>query len=137
MVTGRCLCGEVRFEVDGRISAIWYCHCSKCRKATGSAFHPASLCRRSRFRWVSGEASIAAYRTDSGYPVRFCSRCGSPVPAVLENGSVVLSAGSLDGDPGVRPVRHIFVGSKAPWLELRDGLPRFEEHAPQPSPRSR
>jgi hypothetical protein len=115
MVTGGCLCGEVRFEIDGQMSAIWYCHCSKCRKATGSAFHPAALCRRSRFRWVAGEALISEYRTASGDHVRFCSQYGSPVPGVLEDGSsVVLSVGCLDGDPGSRPVRHIFVGSKAP-----------------------
>lgn len=133
-LSGGCLCGSVRFEIDGRISALWYCHCSKCRKATGSAFHPAALCRRSRFRWLSGEASVSEYTTDSGYHVRFCSRCGSPVPVVLEDeDSVVLSTGSLEGDPGSRAIRHIFVGSKAPWYEIGDGLPRFDEHAPPPA----
>ena len=63
------------------------------------------------------------YRTDSGYRVRFCSRCGSPLPAVLEaEDAVVLSAGSLDGDPGSRALRHIFVGSKAPWTEICAGF---------------
>ena len=129
-MTGGCLCGAVRFEIDGRISSIWYCHCSKCRKTTGSAFHPAAMCRKSSFRWVSGERSISEYRTESGYHTRFCSRCGSSVPAVLENGSVVLSVGSLDGNPGSRAVRHIFVGSKAPWFEIHGELPQFEGHVP-------
>jgi hypothetical protein len=134
MVTGGCLCGGVRFETRGRISAIWFCHCSKCRKTTGAAFHPAALCRANEFRWVAGEELISEYRTPSGYPSRFCRRCGSPVPTLLDNGSsVALSAGTLDGDPGSRPVRHVFVGSKAPWFEIHDDLLRFEEHAPTTS----
>jgi len=135
MQTGSCLCGDVRYEIDGRVSAIWYCHCSKCRKVTGSAFHAAALCRRSGFRWVAGEALISEYRTASGYHVHFCSRCGSPLPAVLDDGSsVVISAGGLDGDPGSRPVRHIFVGSKAPWFEICDGLPQFDAHVQASQP---
>ena len=131
MLTGGCLCGALRYEIAGRVSAIWYCHCSKCRKVTGSAFHPGALCRSSAFRWTRGEDAIAEWRSPSGYTTRFCARCGSPLPSALAGGeSFVLPVGALDQDPGSRPVRHIFAGSKAPWFEISDGLPRFEEHAP-------
>lgn len=133
MLTGGCLCGTVRYEIAGRVSAIWYCHCSKCRKVTGSAFHPAALCRRASFRWTRGEDAVSEFRSPSGYTTRFCSRCGSSAPSVLPGGeSVVLPVGALDQDPGSRPVRHIFVGSKAPWFEICDGRPEFDEHAPLP-----
>jgi hypothetical protein len=131
VITGGCLCGCVRYEIEGRVSAIWYCHCSKCRKVTGSAFHPGALCRREAFRWTRGEQEISEYRSPSGYTTRFCRRCGSPVPSILPGGeSVVLSAGALDQDPGSRPLRHIFAGSRAPWFEITDGLPQFDAHAP-------
>ena len=112
--TGRCLCGNVQYEIDGKISPIWLCHCSKCRKTTGSAFHPAALCRQANFEWQSGEEEISEYQMPSGYRTRFCRRCGSPVPSLLEESeSMVLSAGSLDDDPKSRPLRHIFAASKA------------------------
>lgn len=131
MVSGSCLCRTVRYEIDGRISPIALCHCSKCRKANGSAFHSGALCRQRRFRWVGGEESVAAYRTDSGYETRFCRHCGSPVPWLQPDGEyAILPAGALDQDPGTRPVHHIFVGSKAPWFEITDALPHHDEHAP-------
>jgi hypothetical protein len=130
MVSGGCLCGAVRYEIDGRISPIALCHCSKCRKANGSAFHSGALCRKTRFRWVSGEDSICTYCTPSGYTTRFCRKCGSPVPNFQDAGEyVVLHAGALDQDPGSRPIHHFFVGSKAPWYEITGDLPRFEEDA--------
>jgi hypothetical protein len=129
MVSGGCLCGEVRYEISGRISPIVLCHCSKCRKANGSAFHSGSLCRPSRFRWVSGEDRIAKYRSPSGYATQFCRICGSPVPSPPNReGFVVLPTGALEQDPGSRPICHIFVGSKAAWHEIADDLPRFDEH---------
>jgi hypothetical protein len=131
MVSGSCLCRAVKYEIDGRISPIALCHCSKCRKANGSAFHAGALCRQRRFRWLHGEDSIARFRTPSGYETHFCRTCGSPVPVFHPNGEYVgLPAGALDQDPGSRPVHHFFVGSKAVWFEIADGLPQFEEHAP-------
>jgi hypothetical protein len=130
MVSGSCLCGAVRYQVDGRISPIGLCHCSKCRKATGSAFHAGALCRKTRFRWLSGEDAVAEYRTPSGYTTRFCRTCGALVPMFQDDGEyVVLHAGALDDDPGSRPAHHIFVGSKAAWYEIADDLPRFDEFA--------
>ena len=129
MVTGGCLCGTLRYEIDGRISPIALCHCSKCRKANGSAFHAGSLCRKTRFRWTGGEYAIGAYASESGYETRFCRRCGGPVPMPQRDGEyMVLPTGALDQDPGSRPIAHIFVGSKAPWFEITDALPQFVEH---------
>ena len=132
-MNGGCLCGTVRFAIDGKISKIWFCHCSKCRKTTGSAFHPAALCRTASFRWECGEDQINQYQAPSGYRTRFCRHCGSPVPSDLGDGNaMVLSVGTLDDDPRSRPLRHIFVGSKAPWFEITDGLTQFDQHVPDP-----
>jgi hypothetical protein len=129
MEKGSCLCGTVRYEIDGRISPIWLCHCSKCRRSTGSAFHASAVCGPETFRWVSGEDGIKEYEDTPGYKVRFCGRCGSPVPSYLEeHGLVFVHVGGLEGDPGREIAHHIFVGSKAPWYTIQDGKPEFDEH---------
>ncbi len=129
MITGQCLCGDVRYEIEGKISPIWLCHCGKCRRSSGSAFHASAVVRPEQFHWVSGEQAIREYVDTPGYKTRFCGRCGSPVPAYLEShGLVFLHAGALDEDTGRRVVHHIFVGSKAPWFEITDDLPRYDEH---------
>jgi hypothetical protein len=130
MVSGSCLCGAIAYEVVGDIFGIWFCHCSKCRRANGSAFQAAAVVRPDRFRWLQGDDCIAEYRMTSGYRRRFCATCASPVPMLLEGTELVwLPVGGLDGDPGVRPTHHIFVGSKAEWFEIHDALRQFQEHA--------
>ena len=133
MLTGGCLCGAIRYQIDGRISFIWFCHCSKCRRVSGSAFQSAAVCKSKRFRWVCGEESIREYRTESGYPARFCPTCGSTVPQAPAGTEYTwIPVGTLDGDPGSRPAHHIWVGSKAPWYEITDDLPQgLGELAPQ------
>ena len=130
-MTGECLCGQVKYEIDGKISPIWLCHCSKCRRSTGSAFHASAVCRPEDFRWLSGADAVTEYEDSPGYKTRFCSRCGSPVPSHLEQrGSVFLHVGGLDGDPGRSVSHHIFVASKAPWYEICDEHPQHDEHKP-------
>ncbi len=134
MLSGECLCGAVRYEIDGRISKIWLCHCSKCRRTTGGPLSAAALCRTAQFRWVRGEEALTEYRSASGYRTRFCKHCGSPAPSPTANGeAMVITPGTLAGDPGSRVAYHIFVGSKAPWDEISDALPQHAEHAPVPS----
>lgn len=131
MVAGECLCGAVRYEIAGAIAGVWFCHCSRCRRANGSAFQAGAVCAKEALRWVRGEGEVSEYRTPSGYRRTFCRLCASPVPLGLEGREYAwLPVGALEGDPGVRPTHHIFVGSKAPWFEITDALPRFEEHAP-------
>ena len=131
MYEGGCLCGAVRWRVEGRVSGVWLCHCSKCRRSTGSAFAASVLARPAAFRWEAGEENVSRYTSESGYHTVFCRTCGSPVPWVREElGQVFLGAGGLEGPFEKGVLRHIFVGSKAAWWEIDDDLPRFEEHAP-------
>ena len=131
MPRGACLCGTVRYEIAGDISPIWLCHCTKCRRSTGSAFHASAVCSPEAFRWISGEGAINEYEDTPEYRTRFCSRCGSPVPSLLESfGLMFLHAGGLEDDHGRGIVHHIFVGSKAPWFEINDDHPQYAEHRP-------
>lgn len=131
MIQGSCLCGGIRFEVES-VPLISLCHCSKCRKAHGAAFRPAAMVPLDQFRLTSGRDLMQRYETPpGGYTAVFCRICGSTAPRVMEErGIVSIPAGLLDGDPGVRPALHIFVGSKAPWWEITDAAPQFEEWVP-------
>jgi hypothetical protein len=123
-----CLCGGVRIEVSGKVGPVVYCHCSRCRKASGSAFAANADVRRKYWKFLSGEDLIREFESSPGVIRAFCSRCGSPVysrraadPDVLR-----LRLGLLDDDPERRSLAHFWVGSKAPWFEITDGLPQFE-----------
>ena len=135
MIKGSCLCGAVAFEVRGEPIAFGFDHCSRCRKSSGSAFGAELICRAADFRWSRGESSIRTYEapvreTPPGYQRVFCQECGAPVPGV--RGDVVLvPAGAIDDDPGIRPQGHIFVAYKAPWFEITDGLPQFARKPPR------
>ncbi len=130
MIGGRCLCGNVRFEIDGRASSFWLCHCSKCRRGSGGPFATVVLCRANQFRFVSGESGVKQFESESGYRTAFCGNCGSPAPSPREGEeSMAIALGTLDDSYEGRLVRHIFVGSKASWWEINDSAPQFDEHA--------
>ena len=133
MFEGGCLCGEVTYAIDGGVSSVWLCHCSKCRKTTGSAFAAVALCRAEDFRWRSGEDAITHYVSPTGYPSSFCRVCGCNVPLVrADEGRAIVLPGSLDGDFEKGVSHHIFVGSKADWFEIADDCDQFQEHVPPP-----
>jgi len=134
METGSCLCGAVAFEIDGVLSPMQYCHATRCRKATGSAFASELLALASSFRWTRGDDVVTTYeapllRELPRYRHAFCRVCGSSLPFPLEGTDfVVVHAGVLDGEPATRPVRHIFVAERAPWHIISDHMPQFEQH---------
>jgi hypothetical protein len=136
-VTGSCLCGAVGFELDAPVSPIELCHCSRCRKAYGSAFAATLYGDAARFRWTRGTEHVAVYdapirESPPAYRHVFCRGCGAALPiARAEIGLVEIPAGAIDGDPGARPLRHIFVARKAPWFEISDGLPVHDAHVPR------
>jgi hypothetical protein len=127
-MTGSCLCGAVRFEFDGELAGMHHCHCSRCRKQQGADFATAGFVPAERFRWTSGEDRLRAYRTPGWTSTRlFCGTCGSSIGGRDDRfaGLIVLNAGTLDGDPRTRPLFHIYVGSKAPWVTIADDLTQF------------
>lgn len=123
MPSGSCLCGDVAWELDVAPRWMSHCHCSLCRKAHGAAFGTYAGAPASAFRFTRGAERARTYASSAQLDRRFCPRCGSKLP-VRWRDEVQVPAGSFDGDPGVRPSRHLFVASKAPWHEIRDALPR-------------
>ncbi len=130
MLSGSCLCGDVRFEISGKTTAIGMCHCSKCRKVSGVASNANLMVGVAGFRWLAGGESLTKFALPGGWGVWRCARCGSPTPMLHpEGGSYWVPAGLLDDDPGVRVSGHVYVDSKAPWdeisgsaVKLRDGF---------------
>jgi len=111
-ITGGCLCGAFRFSLDGPIEVINYCHCSRCRRRTGSAFATVLHAKFSDFTIVAGEAQIMTFIPEGWGRRQFCRTCGSPLPRWSEaDDEVGIPAGLLDQDPGARPSLHIMVGS--------------------------
>ncbi|MBV8257710.1 MAG: GFA family protein [Actinobacteria bacterium] len=131
MVTGRCLCGGVRYEISEPFEAAGYCHCTRCQRRTGSAASASGRIVPGSLRVVAGEELIRCWDPgDGGWPKCFCSTCGSALwsrhPEEPDRLSVRL--GTVDGDPGVRPAWHQFVAYAAVWEPIPDdGLPRFPE----------
>ena len=124
---GSCLCGAVRFEIIGHFERFFLCHCGRCRKDTGSA-HAANLfSSTAKIRWVSGQSAIKAFQAPSTRHERsFCSACGSAVPSVQMNGTLlVVPAGSLDSAIETQPDAHIFVASAASWDRCLEDVPRI------------
>ena len=132
MIRGSCLCGKVRYELSGRPQFINHCHCSMCRKAHGAAFGSFLHADGRTFHWTAGTADVRRFESSPGTFRAFCKHCGSSVP-VLEGDDehVIIPAGTLDDDPGVRPIVHIHTSSKASWYSISDDLPQFPEFPPQ------
>ncbi len=134
MIRGSCLCGGVQFEAT-EVPIIVLCHCSICRKSNGSAFDAGGAVPSDDFRITEGEDLIQSYESSPGTVRAFCRVCGSRAPGKSPDGkSYYVPAGLFDDDPAVKPVRHAFVGSKAPWWVITDDLPQFEESVPGNGP---
>lgn len=132
MYTGGCLCGKVRFEVVGCIHNIVYCHCSRCRKAQGSAFATNGIVAADDFRITAGEDSLTGFESTPGQTRFFCGTCGSPIMSKSDfsPGQVRVRLGTFDSDIDERPVAHIFATSKANWEEITDELPQYDGYEP-------
>ena len=130
MLKGSCLCGEVSYQIEPPFKIFQYCHCSRCRKFTGSA-HAANLfVPPTQFQWLSGEDQIGRFeQPDAKYfATCFCKHCGSSLPWNVKAGNnIVVPAGTLDDDPGIRPKQNIFWASHADWYEEVSELVKFDD----------
>ena len=125
---GSCLCGNVEFRISGDIPKIYQCHCSLCRKVSGSASNAALLIAVDGFEWIAGEDDICSYSTRSGFKSDFCANCGSPVPNLTRDGSKYwVPAGLLEESNLLEVAAHVYVGSKANWDVIGSDYPHFQE----------
>lgn len=128
VIGGSCLCGLVSFQFEPPVLAFQHCHCSRCRKSTGSAHGANLFVRPEQFNWVQGEEHVRTYKLPQAkyFSHGFCERCGSSLPWASAR-SVVIPAGALDDDPGLRPQRAIFWDSRATWTADYEALEHFAE----------
>jgi len=126
--TGQCLCGAVKFRISGEFESFFLCHCSRCRKDSGSAHSASLFSSTAKLIWVSGEANIKTFRLPgSRHKKSFCSDCGSALPVSQpEIGLIVVPAGSLDSPIDIRPNAHICCSSRANWDNDLASIERFD-----------
>ena len=128
-LAGKCFCGAVQYAVADEFRYAMICHCSNCRRTTGSAFKPFAGIEREKFAVTQGANGLMVYGGDKANDTH-CRVCGSLLFSVVRDGAFVhVAMGTLLDDPSIRPTRHIFVGSKAPWFTITDDLPQYQEHA--------
>lgn len=130
-IKGSCHCGSVAFEITGKIGPVGQCHCSKCRKVSGTDGNAVFYTAFDSFRWVNGEDKIQRYDVpgENGWGSSFCGKCGSPCPHTNNDKKIYfVPAGLLDDDIEHKGyAAHIFVGSKASWVEITDTAPQYAE----------
>ena len=126
-LSGGCLCGAVSYSVVDEFRYALNCHCSQCRRATGSAFKPFAGIEKTKLRLTRGEDRLLIFGEPGAHDVR-CGKCGSLLYSVVRDGKYVhVTLGTLTDAPAIRPTAHIFVGSKAPWHAITDDLPQHHE----------
>ena len=129
-ISGSCLCSEITYQFVGPIKVFQNCHCSRCRKFTGSAHASNIIIDPEQFQWLSGEELLGRFEVVEAnhFATTFCKKCGSSLPWLTQTGkAIVIPAGTLNDDPGLTPVHHIFYAHKAPWFTSVDDLIKHDE----------
>ncbi len=130
---GSCLCGAVHYRARGPWLRFMHCHCSRCRKVTGTGHASNLFTQAENFRWTQGEGNVRRYElpTAARFTTCFCNTCGGRLPSVSRDGKTVnIPAGSLDGEPGIKPQARIYWGSRVSW-SCEDAIARHEASVPQ------
>lgn len=130
VVTGGCLCGDIAFEYSEAPKFMMNCHCSRCRKAKGAAHATNAFVPLDNLRWTQGKDKVVNFDFPKAerFGNAFCANCGSSVPRESRGtGMFNVPVGSLNSEPGIAAKGHIFMGSKAPWFEVKDELPQWDE----------
>jgi hypothetical protein len=128
-IQGKCLCEQVKYEIDGELGPIFNCHCSKCRRWHAAAFRTRASVQKDQFKWLSGEECLSKFKLSQNATRYFCSNCGSPLITSYEETPEVygIALGPLEGNIPNKVEAHIFFGSKAGWYEICDSIPQYDE----------
>jgi len=132
-LTGRCLCGDVRYEVTEPLLVAGYCHCTRCQRRTGSAAAVSALLAPGSLRITAGEDLLASFDPPDGWSKVFCSACGGAMWAQSGDDPPLFNVrmGTFDADPGIRPSYRQFTAYAAAWEPIPDdGLARYPERRP-------
>ena len=130
VITGKCFCGAISYQIDGPLRNGRACHCSRCRKAfSGASSAYAELSPGSRLTWGSGSESLVTHGTGEAWSLAFCGICGSTLCGMWNGEVHGVTLGCVEGDPGVEIEIHIFVVSNAPWDHIGGDSPQFDAHA--------
>ena len=124
------MCGAVKYEVTGEPKRFYHCHCSRCRKATGTGHASNLFIQPGTLTWLSGEELIASFKVPEAkrFANTFCATCGGRVPRqAVDSDVVMIPAGSLDDEAPIRPLANIFAGSRASWSCASEELPTYPE----------
>ena len=133
-IKGSCLCQAVSYQFHGPEYVFQYCHCSRCRKFTGSAHASNIIIDPKQFEWLSGEDQVGRFEHPEAkhFATCFCKKCGSSLPWQSQSGTaVIIPAGTLDEDPGIKPTQNIFWKDRAAWREAVEALPQYDEIQPR------
>lgn len=129
-ITGQCLCGSIKYSVDKLEPNMGNCHCTMCRKFHGAAYATYAQAKFENFHWTKGEGTIKNYVAENGTVRRFCEECGSSLIFQDDTNDyqeiIHFAAGTLNSDIEVKPNVHIYMESKATWLDIGDDLPKHK-----------
>ena len=128
---GSCLCGAARYEASGEPQRFVHCHCSRCRKATGTGHATNLFLQPGSLTWLSGAEQLRSFKIPEAkrFTNVFCASCGSRLPRTLADDAVLIPAGSLDDELPLKPQSRIFYGSRASWSCSADLLPMHDEYS--------
>ena len=128
---GKCVCGQVEFEISGNLPNLYQCHCSLCKKATGTAACLAVVVGVNNIKWLKGQDNITSFTKENGFRTDFCSTCGSPVPNKMNLGEYLwIPAGVLEGSMDGKIAAHIFSESMASWEDEAENCKSYQ-NAPE------
>lgn len=131
-INGSCLCQAIKYQIEGELLSLGHCHCKMCQRFHGTAYATYGMTSKASFSILQGESSLQTVQSSDEVQRQFCGACGSPLSYENSNlpENIWLTAGTFDDDPNCLPQYHIFVDSKASWLEIKDDLPQFPGFPP-------
>ena len=129
MPSGNCLCGSFKFTVEGSFGDVRYCHCSQCRRGSGSAFSANARIRKSQWTLEGPEGDITEFEHRPGKFKAFCARCGSPLYArsSQDPDDIRVRLGGFEGDLDVEITGHVWISSKSTWYSIEDSMCCYTE----------
>ncbi|QFU22732.1 GFA family protein [Shewanella eurypsychrophilus] len=130
-ITGECFCGAAKYRIDGKLHDARSCHCSRCRKAFSAQASAYAIVESKAFNWISGEKFLTSFVGEHGFGLQFCSKCGSTLSGIYKGVVHGVTLGCVNGDPDIKLGKHIYVGSKASWEVIAEGVPQYDEAPPE------